>query len=135
MFIPLIDGCLEHGIEIERVLADGAYDSRELFSYLDEKGINVGIKLPKNASTRSRGCPKRAEEARFIRDYGEDIWKKTRKYSLRWSSERVFAAFKTLFGEYVRARLWEHIVFELIVKTLLYHFIVLRPVFKETGQF
>jgi|GEM_PF-6595471 len=37
---------------MERVTADGAYDSKENFGYLNNKGIESAIKVRKNASTR-----------------------------------------------------------------------------------
>ncbi len=47
--------------KIRRVLADGAYDTNENFNKLREKGIESGIKMKKNASTRARGSPYRAK--------------------------------------------------------------------------
>lgn len=40
---------------IIRVLADGAYDTRDDFNLLEEKRIEAGIKTWKNACTKGRG--------------------------------------------------------------------------------
>ncbi|MHA1342142.1 MAG: transposase, partial [Promethearchaeota archaeon] len=87
--------------------------------------------LRKNASTKSRGSPFRAEEARYIKEHGLKKWKKTRQYKKRWAVERTFGSFKRIFGDSVRAKKWEHIVFELKVKMFLYHSMLLNPRFKE----
>ena len=40
--------------KMRRALADGAYDTNENFNKLKEKGMESGIKMKKNASTRAR---------------------------------------------------------------------------------
>jgi hypothetical protein len=41
---------------MKRVVAVGAYDSKENFRYLDYDGIEAAIKVRKNRSDRSMGC-------------------------------------------------------------------------------
>ena len=58
VLVPLLDQVLSRGVSIVRVLADGAYDSYGTFDYLNEHGIEAGIKMHKDATTRSRGWSK-----------------------------------------------------------------------------
>src|SRR5512136_1767005 len=48
------------GGKIKGALDDGGYDRREIFNYLNEKGIQPIIKTRSNACTKSRGSPARA---------------------------------------------------------------------------
>lgn len=59
---------------------DKAYDNRNNFNILDNK-INAepAIKIRKNASVRSKGCPLRRDEVLLIRKLGYDGWKKDLK--------------------------------------------------------
>jgi hypothetical protein len=62
------------------VYGDKAYDNRNNFNILDNK-INAepAIKIRKNASVRSKGCPLRRDEVLLIRKLGYDGWKKDLK--------------------------------------------------------
>lgn len=42
--------------DVSRVLADGAYDSKENFHYLADNGIEAAIKVKKNSSGKAHGC-------------------------------------------------------------------------------
>lgn len=48
-FKDLVEKVDERG-DVNKVLADGAYDSKEIFDYLEEKGIKAGIRVRKNSS-------------------------------------------------------------------------------------
>ena len=93
----------EKKANIEKVLADGAYDTRENFNLLYEKGIESGIKIRKNASTLARGSPYRKKCVREIKDIGYEEWKEMHDYGKRWAVEGVFSSVKRIFGESVRA--------------------------------
>lgn len=80
-------------------LADGGYDTREIFNLLKEKGITAGIKTRKNAITKAKGSPYRAKCVRELRRIGYDAWKKKYEYGQRWASEGYLSAFKRIFGE------------------------------------
>jgi len=43
------------GRKPDRTIADGSYDSRRNFNYLDSNGIEPVIKTRKDASTKARG--------------------------------------------------------------------------------
>jgi hypothetical protein len=55
MLKPLVEQAQRH-CRVERVILDGAYDSRSNFTYLAERGIEPAIKVRKNSSPRARGC-------------------------------------------------------------------------------
>jgi len=50
--------------KIKQAIADGTYDRKENFEYLNGKGIETAIKTRKNSSIRARGFPIRAKHMR-----------------------------------------------------------------------
>lgn len=102
-------------------LADGGYDTKELFNLLEEKGIKAGIKTRKNAITIAKGSPYRAKCIRELRDIGYDAWKKKYQYGQRWASEGHLSAFKRLFGESVIAKSNEGMTNEIKRKFAFYN--------------
>jgi len=71
---------MEQGIG-QRVLADGAYDSRSDFTYLSEKGIDPVIKVKRNSSRRARGSkPSKMPGVEQLDDY--EGWKKKHGYGM-----------------------------------------------------
>ncbi|MHA1898609.1 MAG: transposase, partial [Promethearchaeota archaeon] len=87
--------CLNRGLKVKEVLADGAYDTKEILRYLSNHKILVTIRLMKGASTKPRAYPIRGKEAWYIKIYGLDEWKKRRKYARRVRVERAFGTYKT----------------------------------------
>ena len=51
----------ERRCRVAKAIADGAYDSRENFALLEEKGIEPAIKVRRNSSRRARGCQARKQ--------------------------------------------------------------------------
>jgi len=100
------------GRKIKRVTADGAYDSKENFEYLNNKGIESAIKVRKNASTRARGSPLRAKHVREMKELGYEGWRDKYRYGQRWMAETTFSGGKREYGEYVSSRNWENMVKE-----------------------
>ncbi|KYK36436.1 MAG: hypothetical protein AYK19_08630 [Theionarchaea archaeon DG-70-1] len=113
-----------NGRKIALALADGAHDNKDSFNHLKEKGITSGIKLRKNASTRSRGSPYRAQCARELKKIGYKAWKEKYCYGMRWASEGFFSAAKQMFGENIRATSAEGMIQEVKMKFLFYNKIV-----------
>ncbi|MCD6467657.1 MAG: IS5 family transposase, partial [Methanomicrobia archaeon] len=109
---------------IKKVLGDGAYDTRELFNFLKRKNIEAGIRIRKNASTRSRGSSYRAKCVRERKKLGEEKWKEKYKYGKRWSAESYFSAEKRIFGEHVTATSWEGMKKEVKMKFMLYNMLL-----------
>ena len=113
-----------NGRRIKRTLADAAHDTRDSFNYVKREGIESGIKTRKNASTRSRGSPYRAQCVRELKRIGYEAWKEKYEYGMRWASEGFFSAVKRIFGEDVRATSREGMIQEVRMKFLFYNMIV-----------
>ena len=110
------------GIHIE-LRADGAYDTRAIFSMLAQLGITPVIKVRIDSSTKSKGVDRartmavlnqlgggdgctNTEFHRMTKDErraNQKKWKKEVKFGLRWIVEIVISAFKRVLGESVRA--------------------------------
>lgn len=105
VFVPLVQQVLDRGVTIKRVLADGAYDTLDDFDMLGRHDIEAGIKLSKDASTKSRGLtnarPRAVRERNFL---GTWLWDKRYGYSLRWMIEYASSAVKRTMGSDVRSR-------------------------------
>ena len=56
-FVPLVQGCLDAGIKVERALGDRIFDCKDIHNFLARQRIQPGIPPRKNASRRSRGSP------------------------------------------------------------------------------
>ena len=110
-----------NGREVKRVLADAAQDTRDNFNFLKRKDIESGIRIRKNASTRSRGSPYRAQCVRELKKIGYEKWKEKYQYGMRWASEGYFSAVKRIFGENMRATSKEGMVQEVKMKFLFYN--------------
>ena len=85
--------------DIDKVYGDKAYDNRNNFNILDKINAEPAIKIRKNASTRSKGCPLRRDEVLLLRKLGYDGWKDLKDAGRRWIAEIVFSAIKRVFGE------------------------------------
>jgi hypothetical protein len=105
-----------------RVLADGAYDSRENFNFLSRNGIKPVIRVRGNAVARSRGCPSRRDTVLEQRVLGPRAWSRVHRF--RWVVEGVFSVVKRVFGEYVLARKFVNMVKEVAMKAYLYNIFV-----------
>lgn len=115
----LVDNASENN-GVRRVLADGAYDSKENFWYLDDNDIEAAIRVKKNSSGRARGCyPRKLAVLQQLSDF--DRWKASVSYGHRWIAESVFSAMKRMFGEYVMARKYPNMVKEMFLKASLYN--------------
>lgn len=109
--------------DVKRVLADGAYDSKRIFRYLSDRGIQAAIKVKKNSSGKAMGCyPRKAAVLQQLADF--DKWKGSASYGYRWMAESVFSAMKRMFGEYVMARKYPNMVKEMFLKASLYNMFV-----------
>ena len=107
--------------KIKQVLADGAYDSKDIFNLLSKKQIKAGIKIRKNASTIARGSPYRAKCVRELKNIGYNAWKYKYQYGQRWASEGYLSSFKRVFGESVNASSDQGMIKEIKRKFLIYN--------------
>lgn len=113
---------LAEDLDLKGCLADGAYDSEEIFELLEEKWVDPppGVKLRKDANT---GLSPRGEAAKEFQELGYGEWKEKHDYGKRWSVEGFFSAVKRCFGETVRAASPEGMVREVKRKFALYNLV------------
>jgi hypothetical protein len=86
---------------IKKVLADGAYDSKDNFEYLGKLKITPAIRVRKNSIPKNNlDCmPRRLSVTEQLKDIKR--WKKRHGYGYRWMAESAFSSLKRVFGEYV----------------------------------
>lgn len=119
MLKNLVDNASENN-KVKRVLADGMYDSNNNFRYLSNHHIKPGIKTRSNSKVRSTNCHVR--NMSVIRQQTNlKRWKRSVSYGHRWIAETVFSSIKRIFGEYVAARKFPHMVKEILLKATLYN--------------
>jgi hypothetical protein len=125
-FNSLIDQAEKNlsGRRIKEALGDGAFDRREIFDHLQEKGIQPVIKTRSDANTRARGSPARANAISEMSDLGYQRWKQKYHYGRRWASESVFSAVKRVAGEYVTATKTENMIQEVMLKFTFYNMLI-----------
>lgn len=110
--------------KIKRVLADGNYDTKEDFNILEQEGIEAGIKIREDASTKARGSPYRAYCVREFRKLGYEGWRDKYGYGDRWAVEGVFSAVKRIAGESVRSTSVRGMFREVIMKFVFYNILL-----------
>jgi Transposase DDE domain len=97
-FVPLVKEVSKKR-KVAKVYADAAYDARKNFDVLHGAGIvEPAIKLRKNASTKSHGCPAKREEALLVKKLGYEGWNELKDYGKRWLVEIVLSSFKRVLG-------------------------------------
>jgi transposase len=105
VFASLLEQVLDRGIAVKRVLADGAYDTRDNFDMLRDRGIEAGIKMAKDATRRSRGhCLARPLAVLERKELGQEEWERRYEYWKRWMVEYVISAVKRTLGDAVSSR-------------------------------
>ena len=102
------------------VYADKGYDTKEIYNYLSNNGIEAVIPPKKNATTKARGSPLRAKLVREIKKIGEEDWKRTVNYGKRWLIEIFFAGLKRVVGEIIRAKKDVYKIQEAVFKIYCY---------------
>jgi hypothetical protein len=101
-------------------LCNGAFDSRESFSYLDGRKIIAAIKVRRNSVPKSKGCyPTKKAVIEQLTDYRK--WASSVSYGSRWIVESVFSSMKRMFGEEVRSKKKKNMIQELMLKISLYN--------------
>ena len=116
----LIEQVEKNGNKIVKVLADGAYDSKDNFSYCYyDKEILPAIKVRKTSSIHTDCYPRRKSVLAQL--YNLDLWKHGVIYGDRWIVESVFSSFKRFFGEHVMAHKYSNMIKELELKVALYN--------------
>jgi hypothetical protein len=104
---------------VNRVIADGAYDSKDNFRFLDSIGAEPAIKVRSNASLHAHGCmPRKLVVAEQLKDIKR--WKRRYGYGYRWMAETAFSSMKRMFGEYVTSVRWNNTVNKLMLRASIY---------------
>jgi IS5 family transposase len=107
---------------IQKVLADGVYDSKDNFRCLKELKITPIIKVRKTSSIKNNiNCiPRKLSVIEQFKDIKR--WKKKHRYGIRWMVESAFSSIKRMFdGEHVSSVKWNNIVNELMLKASIYN--------------
>jgi IS5 family transposase len=119
MLQPLVEEASKKA-KIAKTVADGAYDTKSNFHYLDGKRIQPVIKVRRDASSRAGGCvPRKLVAQEYLRN--PEAWKRRHGYGQRWMVETVFSTFKRTFGEYVSAKTMRNMANEIMLKASLYN--------------
>ena len=109
---------------ISQVDADGAYDKRHCYDFIDERGAIAGIPPQRNAKIWFHGNRKmpphpRDENLRKIRRVGRAKWKRLIGYHRRSIAETTMFRLKMAFGGKVSSRKLNRQVNELKVQCLV----------------
>jgi Transposase DDE domain len=105
---------------IKKVMADGGYDSKDNFRYLDEMKVIPTIKVRKNSSVKNNAkcISRKLSVIQQLKDLKR--WKRRHGYGMRWMAESAFSSIKRTFGEHVLSIKWNNIVNELMLKASIY---------------
>ncbi len=102
---------------IKAVSADGAYDSKNCYSFAKKKKFRLIAPPRKNAKISSRGSKEPRDKAiREVRSLGRKTWKKKNKYHQRSLSETAMSRMKTVMGEKLKSRKFENQASEAFIK-------------------
>jgi IS5 family transposase len=107
--------------DIEQVSADGAYDKRDCYNALTERGATAAIPPQKNAKIWQHGNCKapphpRDENLRAIRKRGRKSWKRGSNYHRRSIAETTMFRLKAIFGGKLRSRKFDNQAAELFMQ-------------------
>ena len=72
------------GIEIDKFWGDGAFDSKELFNFLDHNCIQSAVPPRDSASNKADGSMRRAREVMEYKSKTWDEWAQAKQYGKRW---------------------------------------------------
>ena len=108
-------------ITIGKLLADGAYDSNEIFRFLADNGIQPCIKVRKNSKVRWKKGNILRNLSVLAQKNDLHNWKDSVSYGQRWIVETVFSSLKRMFGEYVYSVRLKNMIQEMMLKASLYN--------------
>lgn len=121
-FEDLVEGA-RRVANVVKVLADGAYDSKDAFEYLDAIGMVPGIRPRRSSSGKARGCWPRMRAVReFLR--GEKRWSRKVGYGKRRMVESVFSSLKRTFGGSASAKKFSNMIQEMKIKAFTYNLLL-----------
>ena len=70
-------------VRMRRVLADGAWDSRENFKFLTQSKIKPIVKVRRDSVAKSKGCPSRKEAVLEQKTLKPRAWSRIHRFGLR----------------------------------------------------
>lgn len=116
-FDRLVGIVLDAGHVVACILADAAYDKKDNWRRMQERGIEfiANINGVFDPGKRSYGCGRfrgyavRAKHVLRILEVGRERWKEEVGYSRRWRVEGTFSDLKRMFGDTLRARARERV--------------------------
>ena len=111
----------EENVRVKRVLGDGAYDSKENFNFLSQRGIKPVIRVRRNSTPKSRGSMARKLAVVEQSKFKPKAWSRIHRFGYRWRVEGVFSCIKRTFGEYVSSKKYVNMAKEMLVKAFLYN--------------
>lgn len=119
MLKELVDD-VSKNYDIKKVLADGAYDSKDNFRHLEQMKIIPVIKVRKNSSIKNnvKCIPRKLS---VVQQLDVKRWKRRHGYGMRWMAESAFSSIKRTFGEHVSSIKWNNIMNELMLKASIYN--------------
>ena len=114
----------EENVRVKRVLGDGAYDSKENFNFLSQRGIKPVIRVRRNSTPKSRGSMARKLAAVEQGRFKPKAWSRIHRFGYRWRVEGAFSCIKRTFGEYVSSKKYVNMAKEMFVKAFLYNTLI-----------
>ena len=95
---------------IDEILGDGGYDSLEIYSELEKKGIRTLIPPPPNARTHNKrdDLCQRNDTVKYIKEKGYHAWSNKNNFGRRNRVENTFYRIKTIFGRSFMSRIWKN---------------------------
>lgn len=90
--------------EVNTVIADSAYDTRDFYDAAANKGASVVVPPIKSAQVGGVRSPVRDKAVRRIRKVGRRQWKKEAGYHRQARCENAFFRYKTILGDRMRSR-------------------------------
>lgn len=107
-------------LRIDIILGDGGYDSRDCFNDIARAHAKAGIRVRKNATTKSRHCPSR-KWAVIAQQEDYDKWKEDLEYTMRCVVEAIFSAMKRRYGEIVHSIKMKYRKVEIWIRTIIWN--------------
>jgi hypothetical protein len=104
---------------VERVLADGEYDSKENFTFLSPQQHQASNQGESNSAAKSRKCLPRKYALIEQKTFKPKAWSGIHRFGYRWRVEGAFSTIKRIFGEYVTAKKFANMAKEMAMKAHL----------------
>lgn len=107
--------------QINQVSGDGGYDSHANYQLLADKNITAAIPTRRDSRTAQHGnshlpAIPRDKVVRDIRKWGRKAWKIKMNYHQRSLSETAMFRLKTIFGDHLRARIFDNQATEALLR-------------------